>query len=57
VQVKEGLAAATVVEESGAPPLPVDAAVVEEGRTITKTTAPKVALEPPAGTGQVARMW
>jgi hypothetical protein len=41
VQVEEGLAMATVVEASGAPPLPVIAAVVEEGRTVTETTTPK----------------
>jgi hypothetical protein len=41
VQVEEGLVVATVVEEPGAPPLPVTAAIVEEGRTVTETTAPR----------------
>jgi hypothetical protein len=40
---------ATVVEASGAPPLPVISAVVEEGRTVMETTTPQAALEPPAG--------
>jgi hypothetical protein len=51
VQVEEGLAMATVVVESGEPPPLVTATVVEEGRTVTEMTAPKAALEPPAGTG------
>jgi hypothetical protein len=49
VQVKEGLAIATMVE-SDVPPPPVAAAVVEEGRTVTETSAPQAALEPPVGT-------
>jgi hypothetical protein len=40
MKVDEGLAMATAVEESGAPPLPVTAAVVEEGRTTAETAAP-----------------
>jgi hypothetical protein len=40
VEVEEGLAVATVVEELGAPPLPVIATAVEEGRTDAETTAP-----------------
>jgi hypothetical protein len=41
VQVEEGLAVATVVEESSAPPSPVATAVVEEEWMITATAAPK----------------
>jgi hypothetical protein len=40
VHVEEGLAMATVVEESGAPPPLVAATVVEVGRTVTEMTAP-----------------
>jgi hypothetical protein len=50
-QVEEGLAMATAVEESGAPPLPVTAAAVEEGRTTAEAAAPQAALEPPAEVG------
>jgi hypothetical protein len=41
VQVEEELAVATEVEECGAPPSPVIAAAVEEGRTTVETAAPK----------------
>jgi hypothetical protein len=41
VQVEEGLVIAAVVEESGMPSPPVAVAAVEEGRTVTETTAPK----------------
>jgi hypothetical protein len=47
VQDEEGLAVDTAVEESGAPPPPVTAVVVKEGRTVTETTAPRRALETP----------
>jgi hypothetical protein len=42
---------ATMVEESGAPPLPMTAVVVEEGQTVTETTAPQATLEPSVGSG------
>jgi hypothetical protein len=50
-QVEEGLAVVTAMEESAAPSPYFVVAVVEEGRTVTKMTAPQVALEPPAGVG------
>jgi hypothetical protein len=40
-QVEEGLAVATAVEELGAPPPPVTATTVEEGRMAVETAAPK----------------
>jgi hypothetical protein len=51
VQVEEGLVVATAVEESGAPPSPVTATVVEEERTAAEMIAPQAALEPSAGAG------
>jgi hypothetical protein len=55
VQVEEGLVVATVVEDSGAPPLPVTAAIVEEGRTVTETTAPRRHWRHRPGPAQVMR--
>jgi hypothetical protein len=57
VQVEEWLAVATSVEELGTPPPPVTAAVVEEGRSVTKTTAPKRHWRHRVGPAQVARTW
>jgi hypothetical protein len=57
VQVEEGLALATVVEESGAPPPPVTAAIVEEERTVTETTAPERNWSNQPGPAQAARTW
>jgi hypothetical protein len=51
VQFEEGLAVATAVEDSGAPPPPKTVAVIEEGRTVTEKTAAQAVLETPAGTG------
>jgi hypothetical protein len=51
VQVEEGLAMATAVDESTAPPTPAAVTVVEEERAVTKTTAPQAALEPPTRAG------
>jgi hypothetical protein len=39
-QVEEGLAVATMVEESSVPPPPLTAAAVEEGQTTVETDAP-----------------
>jgi hypothetical protein len=50
LQVEEGLAVATAVEELGAPPPLVTTAVVEEGRTVTETTAP-------SSIGSTGRSW
>jgi hypothetical protein len=47
-QAKERLAVATAMEESAVPPPLLTAAAVEEERTAMETTAPQVALEPPA---------
>jgi hypothetical protein len=41
VQVDEGLAVATVVEESVTPPPPMATAIIVDERTVTETTAPK----------------
>jgi hypothetical protein len=49
VQVEEGLAVATAVEDSAAPPPPVATAAIEEGQTVTEVTAPQETLEPSAG--------
>jgi hypothetical protein len=57
VQVEEGLAIAVVVEESGVPPPSVAAAAVEEGRTVTETTAPNRHCSHRPGPAQVSRMW
>jgi hypothetical protein len=51
MQVEEGLAMATALEESDAPPSPVTTAAVEEGRTTVEMAAPQAALEQPAGAG------
>jgi hypothetical protein len=57
VQVEEGLAEATVVEESGAPLPPVTAIVIEEGRTMTEMTAPKRHWSHQSGPAQATQMW
>jgi hypothetical protein len=57
VQVGEGLAMATAVEESGAPPPPVTFAAVEEGRTTAETTAPKRHWSHRLRLARAARMW
>jgi hypothetical protein len=49
VWVEEGLAMATVVDESGTPSSPVTTAAVEEERTVAETAAPQAKTEPPAG--------
>jgi hypothetical protein len=41
VQVEEGLAVATAVEDSAALPPPVATAAIEEGQTVTEVTAPQ----------------
>jgi hypothetical protein len=51
MQVKDGLAMATVVEEpTVAPPL-VAITVIKEGQTVTEATASQVILDPPAEAG------
>jgi hypothetical protein len=57
VQVDEGLAVATAVEDSGAPPPSVTSAVVEEEQTVTETTAPKQHWIHRPGPAQVAQTW
>jgi hypothetical protein len=57
VQVDEGLAVATAVEDSGAPPPSVTSAVVEEEQTVTETTAPKLHWIHRPGPAQVAQTW
>jgi hypothetical protein len=51
VHVEEGLVVAVAVEELVAPPLPVVAAIMRDGRTVSEMAAPQVTLEPPAGAG------
>jgi hypothetical protein len=57
LQVEEGLAVATAVEESGAPPSLVTMAVVEEGWTVTETTAPKQYWIHRPGLARAVQMW
>jgi hypothetical protein len=45
------------VEELGALPPPVTAAVIEEGRTVIETTAPKRHWSHQSGPAQAAQMW
>jgi hypothetical protein len=51
VQVKEGLAMATVVEESAASPPPTSAAAAGEEWAVEKTATDRAALAPPQGIG------
>jgi hypothetical protein len=50
-QAEEGLLVASVVEESGVPPLPATTAAVEEEWTAMEAVAAQASLEQPVGAG------
>jgi hypothetical protein len=57
VQVEEGLAMATVVEESAMPPPLVATVIIEEERMVTETIAPKRHWSHRPGPARVVKTW